>query len=107
MPGMVSDLVDKVLTKADPVFALTGLIALWGRQTHHQVAAAEVVLGVMEAAEATVGALGLGAVMGGFLEEAFQEGKDTAGGRYSPCEDPMVGGSLAPLKDREKPVWST
>lgn len=35
MPGMVSDLVDKVLTKADPVFALTGLIALWGRQTHH------------------------------------------------------------------------
>lgn len=61
------------------------------------------VLGVMEAAEATVGALGLGSVMGGFLEEAFQEGKDTAGGRYSPCEDPMVGGSLAPLKDGEKP----
>lgn len=35
-------------------------------------------LGVMGDADATVGALGLGAVVGDFLEEAFQEGKATA-----------------------------
>lgn len=45
-----------------------------------------------------------GVVMGGFLEEAFQEGKATAGGGCSPCKDSEGWGGASVVDLSTEPV---